>query len=272
MWAAEFALSALASTSAEVRVASGEGVRKIGPVLIESVRSCWSAAAGRRRSHWGRGGFWAALALSGALGFALSGALGCDRFDGRGDGSQGAVRSSAGSGEGELQRLGTVPPFWLTDQEGRTFSEQSLSGKVWVAAFMFTRCPTVCPVMVSRMRSIQEQARARGVALQLVSFSVDPEHDTPEVLRKFAAERELDTGNWWLLTGDSAVIRTTAEQGFKIGVDGKPDPAAQHYGITHGTHLVLIDGERNIRGYYQSSEPERVEQLLRDAARLSAEG
>jgi protein SCO1/2 len=170
-----------------------------------------------------------------------------------------------------LPQLGAVGPFWLTDQEGRTFSEASLDGKVWVAAFMFTRCPTVCPEMVRRMRAIQAQAKERGVPLELVSFSVDPENDTPEVLRAYMQAQALDTSNWRFLTGDSAVIRSTAERGFKIGVEGTPKAGAEHFGITHGTHLVLLDEKRTIRGYYQSSDPERVTALLDDAARLAAE-
>jgi protein SCO1 len=182
----------------------------------------------------------------------------------------GCQRSRAAE-EQALPPLGTVGPFWLTDQDGRTFTEANLDGKVWVAAFMFTRCPTVCPEMIRRMRGIQEQARAKGVPLHLVSFSVDPENDTPEVLRAFAGERGLDTANWRFLTGDSAVIRQTAEKGFKIGVEGTPKAGAEHFGITHGTHLVLLDAKRTIRGYYQSSDPERIDALLADAERLARE-
>jgi protein SCO1 len=199
----------------------------------------------------------------GALAVGLSAALtlqGCQR-------SEAADQSAAAA----LPPLGSVGPFWLTDQEGRTFNEASLDGKIWVAAFMFTRCPTVCPEMVRRMRGLQEQAKARGVPLELASFSVDPENDTPEVLRRFASAQGLDTAHWHFLTGDSAVIRDTAEKGFKIGVDGTPKAGAEHYGITHGTHLVLLDAHRTIRGYYQSSDPERVAALLEDAARLARE-
>lgn len=182
-----------------------------------------------------------------------------------------ACQRSRAAEEQALPPLGTVSPFWLTDQDGRTFTEASLDGKVWVAAFMFTRCPTVCPEMIRRMRGIQEQARHQGVAIELVSFSVDPENDTPEVLRNFVRERGLDAQNWRFLTGDSAVIRQTAEQGFKIGVQGTPQAGAEHFGITHGTHLVLLDKRRTIRGYYQSGDAERVEALLRDAAQLARE-
>lgn len=168
-----------------------------------------------------------------------------------------------------LPELGQVGAFSLLDQTGQTFSEQRLAGTPWVAAFMFTRCPTVCPMMTTRMQRVQALAGQRGVDLRLLSFSVDPEHDTPRVLREYAKTRGIDTSNWWLVTGDSRVVRETAERGFKIGVEGSADPSAQHYGITHGTHLVLLDKSRTIRGYYQSSDEERVEALLRDAARLA---
>jgi protein SCO1/2 len=178
-------------------------------------------------------------------------------------------RNSGAAHAAALPRLGTVGPFWLTDQAGRSFSEQNLSGQVWVAAFMFTRCPTICPELTRRMRYLQEQAQARHVPLHLLSFSVDPENDTPEVLRTYAAQYGADTASWSFLTGDDSVIRKAAEEGFKIGVDGSPKPGAEHYGITHGTHLVLLDGMRTIRGYYASSEPAKLAQLLDDAAALS---
>jgi protein SCO1/2 len=183
-----------------------------------------------------------------------------------------ACRRSDAAAAQALPQLGTVGPFWLTDQDGRSFSEQSLSGKVWVAAFMFTRCPSICPEMTRRMRYLQEQAQARHLPLNFVSFSVDPDNDTPPVLRQFAAQYGADTRSWSFLTGDNSVIRAAAEQGFKIGVDGTLREGADHMGITHGTHLVLLDGSRSIRGYYQSSEPAKLQQLLQDAAALVGSG
>jgi protein SCO1/2 len=171
----------------------------------------------------------------------------------------------------ELPSLGVVPAFVLTDQDGKRLGSAELRGKVWIAAFMFTRCPTICPRITRRMRELQLEALDRKLGLTLVSFSVDPENDTPEVLRAYTAAQGLDTANWRFLTGDSAVIRTTAERGFKIGVEGTPRAGSEHFGITHGTHLVLLDTRRTIRGYYQSSDGERVSALLADAARLARE-
>lgn len=169
----------------------------------------------------------------------------------------------------DLPALGGVGSFNLTDQAGRPFSPQVMAGKVWAAAFMFTRCPTVCPRITRRMRDLQEAAKKDSVALELVSFSVDPENDTPEVLRAYAQQYKADLSSWRFLTGDIEVVRKTSEQGFKLAFEGKPTPGAEHFGLMHGSHLVLVDGTGQIRGYYRTSEDEQMAQLLKDAALLS---
>ena len=103
-------------------------------------------------------------------------------------------------------KLGKVPPFALTDQEGRPFTRETAAKSVWVAAFMFTRCPTICPRITRRMRQLQERAKAESVPLRLVSFTVDPEYDTPAVLKEYAGKYQADLASWWFVTGDSAVI------------------------------------------------------------------
>jgi protein SCO1/2 len=168
-----------------------------------------------------------------------------------------------------LPTLGSVGSFSLTDQSGRAFTPQSLSGKVWAAAFMFTRCPTVCPRITRRMRDLQQAAAKQGVPLELVSFSVDPEHDTPAVLTEYAKKHAADPSTWRFLTGDLEVVRKTSEQGFKLALEGKPTPGAEHLGLFHGSHLVLVDGAGMIRGYYRTSEDEQMAQLLQDAVSLS---
>jgi protein SCO1 len=106
--------------------------------------------------------------------------------------------------------------------------------------------------------------------LQLVSFSVDPENDTPEVLAAYAKQYEADLGSWRFVTGDLEVVRKTSEQGFKLALDGKVTPGAEHFGLFHGSHLVLVDGRGIIRGYYRTSEDQQMAQLLEDAARLAS--
>lgn len=171
--------------------------------------------------------------------------------------------------QASLPTLGGLQPFALLDHAGNSFTAETMRGKVWVAAFMFTRCPTICPAMTRRMKALQQAANSSDVPLHLVSFSVDPDNDTPAVLSAYIAKNQVDTKTWSFVTGDSVVIREAAERGFKIGVEGQADPKAAGFGITHGSHLVLVDAGLNLRGYYQSSDPERVKQLLADAKALA---
>lgn len=169
----------------------------------------------------------------------------------------------------ELPTLGSVGSFALTDQAGLPVSEGTLRGQVWAAAFFFTRCPTVCPRITRKMRELQQAAAKDSVKLQLVSFSVDPENDTPPVLQSYAKQYGADLASWRFLTGDLEVVRKTSEQGFKLALDGKATAGAEHFGLFHGSHLVLVDGAGQIRGYYRTSEDEQLAQLLKDAASLS---
>jgi protein SCO1/2 len=162
-----------------------------------------------------------------------------------------------------------VGAFELTDQAGRKVTAATMRGKTWAAAFMFTRCPTVCPRITRRMRELQLAATKQGVALELVSFSVDPEHDTPAVLTEYAKQYGADLGSWRFLTGDLEVVRRTSEQGFKLALDGKATPGADHLGLFHGSHLVLVDATGKIRGYYRTSEDAQMAQLLADAEALA---
>jgi protein SCO1/2 len=118
------------------------------------------------------------------------------------------------------------------------------------------------------MRDLQQAAAKGGVKLGLVSFSVDPENDTPEVLTAYATQYGADLTSWRFLTGDLEVVRKTSEQGFKLALDGKPTPGAADFGLFHGSHLVLVDGVGQIRGYYRTSEDAPMAQLLKDAALL----
>ncbi len=183
-------------------------------------------------------------------------------------GSSSVVLLGACKRSAELPKLGGVGSFSLTDQAGRVVTAESLRGKVWAAAFMFTRCPTVCPRITRRMRELQQAAKKDGIQLELVSFSVDPEHDTPEVLRAYAAQHGADLASWRFLTGDLEVVRKTSEHGFKLALDGKAKAGLEHFGLFHGSHLVLVDRAGQIRGYYRSSEDPEMMRLRTDAAAL----
>jgi protein SCO1/2 len=168
----------------------------------------------------------------------------------------------------ELPSYGTVPAFSLIDQMGAAVTEANLRGKVWIASFIFTRCPTVCPVVTMKMKNLGERV-AQEPAIRLLSFSVDPDHDTPSVLAGFAAKHGADAARWTFLTGDAAAVRSTVEGGLKIGMSREGTLAGGVPDIVHGTHLVLIDGSLRIRGYYDYSDPERLLALERDAIALA---
>jgi len=170
--------------------------------------------------------------------------------------------------EPEPDKLGKLAEFALTDQEGRPYGTAQLRGQLWVASFFFTRCPTVCPRLIAALRDLQGAAKRAGVALRLVSFSVDPEHDTPAVLKDYAAKQKADLTSWTFLTGDAELIKKTCVDGFKLAIEINPDAGAEHFGILHGSHLMLVDRELTLRGYYRSEDADARAKLLKDAERL----
>jgi len=167
-----------------------------------------------------------------------------------------------------LPILGRVGEFSLVDQQARTVTAATLRGKVWVAAFFFTRCPTIYPRITRRMRALQVATNASKPALSLVSFSVDPDNDTPQVLLEYAKRYGADLQTWSFLTGDLAMVQRTVVDGFKLALDGKPDPNAENGGIIHGSHLVLVDRTLGIRGYYRTDDEDDLKRLVNDAKRL----
>lgn len=186
----------------------------------------------------------------------------CDRGAAGGSGS--------GNGSGELDVIGPVPDVAFVDQTGASLRSADLAGRVLIANFIFTRCPTVCPVTSLKMKRLGERlAGEPGVGL--VSISVDPEHDTPPVLRAFAARYGADPARWRFLTGEAGALRRAVEEGFKLEVARRGDQADGTPDIVHDLHFVLIDRRLRIRGYYDSDEPDRLDQLVRDARRLAAE-
>ncbi len=167
--------------------------------------------------------------------------------------------------------LGPIGEFALEDQHGRPFTHETVKGEAWVGSFFFTRCPTVCPRLMTAVGAVQAQAKARSVRLRFVSITVDPEHDTGPVLARYAADRKLDLSNWSLVRGSLHAIKKTSVEGFKMALEGRADAAAADLGILHGSHLVLVDGRGRIRGYYRALDADVAPGLLADAERLASE-
>ena len=163
----------------------------------------------------------------------------------------------------ELPVLGTVPGFSLTERSGSVVRAADLEGSVWIAGFIFTRCPDVCPALTARMADLQKTL-GEHEGVRLVSFSVDPTHDTPDVLRGYA-ERAGAKGDWLFLTGPRDQLATLLKDGFRVAfADDGPAEAP----ITHSDRLVLVDRELRIRGYYHGRNTEDLARLSRDAETL----
>jgi protein SCO1/2 len=161
-----------------------------------------------------------------------------------------------------LPVLGSAPQFELTDQTGRPFDSASLTGHVWVADFIFTTCQGPCPMMSSNMSRLQASTAATP-DVKLVSFTVDPEHDTPAVLSEYGKHFKAEAARWRFLTGDLARLSAVGLQGFHLNsVDG---------GLEHSTRFALVDRRGRIRGYYSSGEDGFLKNLLRDIRSLEAE-
>ena len=171
-----------------------------------------------------------------------------------------------------LPLLGTVPEFTLTNEDGQEFGSRQLAGKVWVATFIFTRCPGTCPVQTMRMGQLQKQLAAQPGwdDVRLVSFSVDPEYDTPAVLRAYARQAGAEPGHWYFLTGPRDDIWQLSKDGFKLDVGEAPLNAFSP--LFHSYNLMVVDRQARIRGYYSGMTEEGIEQVLRAVEPLLNEG
>jgi protein SCO1/2 len=165
--------------------------------------------------------------------------------------------------------LGRVADFSLVDQANAPVTRTSLDGEPWVANFIFTRCPTVCARLTDRMRAVQSLAQRSEDSVRLVTFSVDPKHDEPSVLKGYAEAYGADAKSWKFLTGSEQSIETIARS-FSVALEGQADPSKSDFGIMHSGHLVLVDGQGRIRGYYPSGQDGVTERILVDLKQIDS--
>lgn len=168
--------------------------------------------------------------------------------------------------------FGPMPAFSLTAQNGKTVTHESLKGQVLVFSFIFTSCTDICPVITTQMRELQAELAAGGMAgdVRLLSITVDPERDTPEVLAAYASNYGADTAGWDFLTGDLAQIKQVVTGGFLLALDKADSHAghgAQTYGVTHSDRIVLVDRQGNIQAYHSSQDLDMAK-LLREIQAL----
>lgn len=154
----------------------------------------------------------------------------------------------------------SVPDFSLTNQQGKLLALSDMVGKIWVADFIFTNCPTICPAMTQEMARLQSEFVADPV--YFVSFSVDPERDTSEVLSRYAKEYGADDRRWHFLTGEKEHIYELAKDGFSL--------AAGHNGteLLHSTRFVLVTSNGRIYRRYDSRSKPAMLRLRRDLSTL----
>jgi len=202
-----------------------------------------------------------------ALALAAGLAAGCEREPGRG-GSGGPVLAAPADSP---DVFATVAPFALQERGGRTVLREDLAGRPWVACFVFTRCSGPCPRVTSTMRKVQDGLPPASTA-RLVSFSVDPEWDTPEVLARYADAVGADPERWLFLTGPEKTVDDLIRKSFLSPVERAPDgsvPVGES--VSHRTQLVVVDGQGRVRGFYAGETDADVGKVLARLAYLERE-
>jgi protein SCO1/2 len=173
--------------------------------------------------------------------------------------------------EQPLPTFGSLPSFTLTDQGGRPFSSDDLSGRVALIDFIYTSCADSCPLLSANMRQVQQALKADGLLasrVMLLSLSIDPERDRPEVLRTYAERFGAEPEGWKFLTGSADTIGEVG-QGLKLGraIPLPPSPTQPVVNLAHSNRFVLVDGSGQVRAYYPG-EALVLEDVLRDVKRL----
>jgi protein SCO1/2 len=198
-----------------------------------------------------------------------------------------APQAPAGPALEQLGAYGAVPPFVLIERSGRRVTQDDLRGLVWVADFIYTACTESCPTQSLQFAGLQREFAQAG-DLRLVSITVDPAHDTPTVLRRYA--ERYDAGDrWWFLTGNKREIYCLAHDGFRLAVVDSagaspacgrnlsfgPAPAWASHGsqslVMHSARAVLVDRAGSIRAYHLATEPESMTRLRANLRALLAE-
>ncbi|HZW62880.1 MAG TPA: SCO family protein [Flavobacteriaceae bacterium] len=178
----------------------------------------------------------------------------------------------------DLHTIGKAPDFEFTNQDNRQVSNKDYAGKVYVVEFFFTTCPSICPIMNQRMVELQNEFYGNpnfGIA----SFTINPETDTPEILKAYAEKYEVTHPNWHFLTGDKTALLKLSNEGFNLYADAKMN---ENGDFSHSGLFALIDKEGNIRSredrfgnpliYYQSLDeegaPNQIKELKEDIKKL----
>ena len=165
-----------------------------------------------------------------------------------------------------LERFAPAPQFTFTAQDGSTVSTADFKGKIWVANFIFTRCAGPCPVMTSHMAEVNQALGKKATDVELVSITVDPEFDTPEVLKAYGEQVGASPNRWKFLTGPKDQVDTVVMKGFLQALSKEPSGTP-----IHSTRFVLVDRDGWMRGFLDGNDPELPQKLLMDIGDLLRE-
>jgi protein SCO1/2 len=166
-----------------------------------------------------------------------------------------------------VKKYHTIAPFSVINQNGQAISEQDYDNSIYVADFFFTTCPSICPIMTKNMYALQQRLGPYP-AVKLLSFSVTPEIDSVEQLKRYAIENKVNDSRWNLVTGSKKEIYQLARKSYLVV---KEDGDGGPHDMIHTENFVLVDKQKRIRGYYDGTQAAAMDDILRDIAILIAE-
>ena len=174
-----------------------------------------------------------------------------------------------GFGKSKLEPIGRVLPFSFTNQDGKTITENDLSGKVVVAEYFFTTCPSICPVMNTNMKVVYNKYKDRDDFL-ILSHTSDPKTDSVATLKKYADSLQVNTTKWIFLTGTKEELYKQARYSYKID-DPNNDPLGTQQDFLHSQFFALVDKKGAVRSIYDGYLPTEVEKMMKEIETLLKE-
>ncbi|WP_031530265.1 SCO family protein [Dyadobacter crusticola] len=167
----------------------------------------------------------------------------------------------------EVTTYPKIPDYAFVNHKNQTFTQKQMEGKIYVADFFFTTCPTICPVMKSNMLTVFKRFKDNPGA-GILSHTIDPEHDTPAVLKKYADDLGLEGDNWQFVTGDREKIYEIGQKHYLVSAMADPNEPG---GFIHSGSFVLVDKNKYVRGIYDGTSKESTAQLIEDMVILLEE-
>ena len=161
----------------------------------------------------------------------------------------------------------TIPNFSFTNQDGETVTEETFKNKIYIADFFFTSCPTICPIMKTQMLRVYEKYKDNP-SVKILSHTIDPKHDSVAVLREFAERLGVSSDTWHFVTGPQEDIYEIGQESYMVTAREDPEEPG---GYLHSGAFLIIDKQRRVRGIYDGTKEEKVDELLKDIDRLLLE-